>query len=107
MTAPDELSLPDQRRLEVTVRGDVQGVGFRWFVSRAAARMKLVGWVANQPDGSVTIVAEGPERGLDALLELIRRGPPGAEVSDVEARRGPATGRFASFSIRSWGHSGD
>ena len=107
MTSPGPSGRADNQRVEVTVHGQVQGVGFRWFVSRTAARLNLVGWVANQPDGSVSVVAEGSDRALDSLVEQVRRGPPGAEVSDVDVRRGPATGRFSGFSIRSWGHSGD
>ncbi len=97
----------EDRRQDLTVRGWVQGVGYRWFVSRAAARLDLVGWVANQPDGSVRIVAEGPDVVLDSFLDVVRRGPPGAEVSDVEERRGPAAGHFRSFEIRASGHTGD
>lgn len=94
-------------RAEITIRGYVQGVGFRWFASRAAARHGVVGWISNQPDGSVRIVAEGAPAALDAFTAAVRRGPPGGEVSDVQIVRGPATGRFAGFQIRSGGHSGD
>ena len=52
------------QRLVATVRGMVQGVGFRWFVQREAARLGLDGWVANQVDGSVEVVAEGPDAAL-------------------------------------------
>ena len=49
-----------RERLHAVVRGTVQGVGFRWFVQRVAARMELQGWVANRSDRSVEVVAEGP-----------------------------------------------
>src|SRR5439155_20058522 len=55
------------QRLEATVRGRVQGVGFRYFVVREAMELGLVGWVANAADGSVVLVAEGPPAALDAL----------------------------------------
>ncbi len=94
-------------RLEALVRGDVQGVGFRWFVRTEAQRLGLTGWVANEPDRSVRVVAEGAAHDLDRLAGLLRSGPPGASVTDVEIARAPATGRFDAFTIRSGGHAGD
>jgi len=97
----------DAVRLEATVRGRVQGVGFRYFVLREAMLAGLDGWVANRHDGGVECLAEGPPADLTALLEALHEGPPGAIVDRVEARWMPATGGFESFSIRSLGHRGD
>lgn len=72
------------------VRGVVQGVGFRWFVSRQAARLGLRGWVSNLRDGTVEVVGEGPGAALDALREALARGPAGASVERVEQRELPA-----------------
>jgi acylphosphatase len=94
-------------RLEATVRGRVQGVGYRYFVVRLARRLELAGWVANEPDGSVRLVAEGEEAGIAQLEEALRDGPSGAIVDGVSSVRMPSTGGFGSFSVRSAGHSGD
>ena len=95
-------------RTVAVVSGHVQGVGYRWFVNRQAARLGVVGWVANESDGSVRVVAEGPRPVLDELLEELRRGPSGARVESVEVeQRIAATGSFSRFEIRSRGHSGD
>ena len=94
-------------RLEAVVRGRVQGVGFRYWVVRRARELQLAGWVANELDGSVRCVAEGRAAGLDALEDLLRRGPTGAIVESVGIVRMPATGRFAGFEVRSGGHRGD
>jgi acylphosphatase len=94
-------------RLEAVVRGDVQGVGFRWFVRRAAGDLDLKGWVANEPDGSVRVVAEGRAVALDQLVGRLRTGPPGAAVEDVRVERGSPVGRFDGFTIRSGSHPGD
>jgi len=94
-------------RLEATVRGRVQGVGFRYFILRQARILGLTGWVANEPDGSVTTVAEGPTEAIERLDATLRSGPPGAIVDEVSAVRMPGTGAFDAFSIRSGGHSGD
>ncbi|MFN7940439.1 MAG: acylphosphatase [Thermoanaerobaculia bacterium] len=66
------------------VRGRVQGVGFRWFVARAARDLDLCGWVANRPDGSVEIVARGAAAALAALAARLAVGPPAARVAGVD-----------------------
>jgi len=94
-------------RLEATVRGRVQGVGFRYFVVRRALELDLVGWVANAPDGSVQCVAEGSPAALDALEATLRMGPLGAMVEAVDTVRMTGTGRLDRFRIRSCAHGGD
>jgi acylphosphatase len=94
-------------RLEATVRGRVQGVGFRYFVVRRATELGLVGWVANAADGSVRCVAEGPADALAAFEGALAEGPTGAIVDGIDAVRLPATGRFERFAVRSGAHSGD
>jgi acylphosphatase len=94
-------------RLDATVRGYVQGVGFRWFVVRHAARLGLTGWTSNEPNGTVRVVAEGPGDALDELLARLKQGPAGAGVETVDAQRSPAQGNLGSFTIRAGGHGGD
>jgi acylphosphatase len=81
------------------VTGSVQGVGFRYSAVREARRLHVVGEVANMPDGSVEVVAEGDSAPLEAFLAWLHRGPPGAHVSAVDVHRGPATGRFTRFDV--------
>ena len=94
-------------RLEATVRGRVQGVGYRYFVVMESRRLGLTGWVANESDGSVRLVAEGDEAAIDKLEASLKVGPYGAYVDDVASVRMTATGSFAGFSVRSGGHRGD
>ena len=89
------------------MRGRVQGVGFRWFVTRSAARLGLAGWVANQPDGSVRVVAEGPDGAMDQLVALLREGPAGASVEAVDEQWLVASGTLRGFGVRAGGHTGD
>ncbi len=100
-------SEPRLERLEARVIGRVQGVGYRYFVLRLADELDLRGWVANEPDGSVRVVAEGSRAALDALRSRLEVGPPAARVERVVARYGPATGEFAGFGVRFFGHGGD
>jgi acylphosphatase len=94
-------------RLQATVHGRVQGVGFRYFVMRRAHALGLVGWVANVADGGVQLVAEGPQIAIDALEADLDRGPTGAIVERVQAVRMPGTGEYREFGIRSGSHAGD
>jgi acylphosphatase len=89
------------------VRGRVQGVGFRYFVLKEAAGLGVTGWVANEADGSVRCVAEGDRGTLEALVAILREGPPGARVEDVRVEWTSATGRWTSFGVRSAAHRGD
>jgi acylphosphatase len=94
-------------RLDASVRGRVQGVGYRVFALREARALGLDGWVANLPDGSVRVVAEGPRADLEALLERLREGPPAGWVDDVLTRWEPARGLAGGFRIESGHHRGD
>ena len=95
------------QRIDAIVRGTVQGVGYRWFVVRRAAELGLTGWTANEADGSVRVVAEGPQSALEQLEAQLRDGPAGAQVQSVEVARSPAVGDFTSFTIRPGAHRGD
>jgi len=65
------------------IRGRVQGVGYRAFVHEQATRLKLCGWARNRRDGSVEVLVSGNASAAEALIALLRRGPPGARVADI------------------------
>lgn len=71
-------------RFTALVSGTVQGVGYRAFVRRHAIDLGLSGSAENLADGRVEVVAEGDEIGLERFLELLRQGPPHAQVRDVD-----------------------
>jgi acylphosphatase len=96
-----------RERVEARVRGRVQGVGFRVFALREAMYLDLDGFVANEPDGSVRVVAEGDRASLEALLDRLAAGPPAAIVDRVITRWEPARGLPAGFRIESGAHRGD
>lgn len=96
-----------RERLDATVRGRVQGVGYRYFVLREASGLGLDGWVSNERDGSVRVVAEGPSSVLDELLDLLHEGPPASVVERVIDRREPARGAGAGFRVETGSHRGD
>ena len=69
MTSAEKLTLQARRFI---VRGRVQGVGFRWFVEREAHILAIAGWVRNNPDGSVEILAMGSREQLAERIGLFR-----------------------------------
>ncbi|HTR78950.1 MAG TPA: acylphosphatase [Gemmatimonadaceae bacterium] len=70
--------------LHAVVRGQVQGVGFRWFVREYARERGLAGWVRNRSDGSVEVLASGEQTELQAFADALEQGPPGARVSGID-----------------------
>jgi acylphosphatase len=85
-------------RVVALVSGMVQGVGYRWFVSRAAAARGLAGSATNLPDGRVEVVLEGPADDVRAVLaELSGRRAPGT-VTGVESREDAGQG-MSGFTV--------
>ena len=90
--------MANQIHREAVVHGKVQGVWYRASTQQKATELGLVGWVCNQPDGTVRLVAEGPEVAVQALLDWCHVGPPHAVVSKVEVSAGEIAG-FQTFEV--------
>jgi acylphosphatase len=86
-------------RLHAVVRGDVQGVGFRYFVQRRAQQLGLAGWVRNNDDGTVELVAEGSREQLEQLKRALQEGPRMARVDRVDTQWSPGTGNLRNFEL--------
>ena len=81
------------------ISGDVQGVGYRFFAQRAAARHQIVGYVKNMPDGTVEALAEGPANSVGAFRHDLVTGPRFSMVAQVEEINLEPTGQYSSFRI--------
>jgi acylphosphatase len=81
------------------VRGRVQGVGFRWFVEREAHILGVAGWVRNNVDGSVEVLAMGSRDQLLGLRSRLREGPRAARVDDVEEAETKPVAGLTTFRI--------
>jgi len=81
------------------VRGRVQGVGFRWFVEREAHMLGIAGWVRNNHDGSVEVLAQGTRDQLSGLHGRLREGPRAARVDAVEVSDTTPAQGLSSFRI--------
>jgi len=79
--------------------GIVQGVGYRFFVMRAAARHQMLGTVRNLPDGRVEVVAEGERNAMDEFKKDLATGPSMAEITDIEETDLPVTGLYRDFRV--------
>lgn len=85
------------RRFLIT--GDVQGVGYRFFAQRAAARHQVVGYVKNLSDGRVEALAEGPSQQVEAFKHDLATGPRFGKVDHIEELNLEPTGSYSSFRI--------
>lgn len=81
------------------VSGIVQGVGFRFFTQRAAARHQVVGYVRNLDDGRVESYVEGTQRAVDGFRGDFLAGPAFADVVYFEEEVFEPAGRFSSFRV--------
>jgi acylphosphatase len=81
------------------VRGRVQGVGFRWFVEREAHILGIAGWVRNNHDGSVEVLAQGTHHQLSGLHSRLREGPRAARVDEVETSEARPVDGLGTFRI--------
>jgi acylphosphatase len=75
---------------KIHIRGDVQGVGFRWSAVRVATSLGITGFVRNLSDGSVYIEAEGTAVRLNAFIEWCKKGPDFSNVESVDVETFPA-----------------
>jgi acylphosphatase len=86
------------KAVQARVTGRVQGVSFRWYTQEQARRLGVVGWVRNEPDGSVLVHAEGEDEAVDALVDWCRSGPSTARVAHVALREDAVSGA-TSFEV--------
>lgn len=82
------------------VRGRVQGVGFRWFVEREAHILQIAGWVRNNPDGSVEVLAIGSREKLSGLRSRLEEGPRAARVDGVTESEAEPVAGLQPFQVR-------
>jgi len=74
----------DRVAVRLIIKGSVQGVGYRWWARGEARRLKLDGWVRNRHDGTVELVAAGPQPAVEEMVEACWSGPLASAVHVVE-----------------------
>ena len=83
----------------ITVRGNVHGVGYRYSACEKARELKLSGFVRNEADGSVSIEVEGPKAGVNEFVEWCRHGSHAARVESLQVRSRDKIEGYSNFVI--------
>ena len=84
---------------DVTIRGHVQGVGYRHFCYLRARNHALTGWVKNDRDGSVALHVEGEKNAIETLISELKVGPYAAAVGQIDVNWSERSGRYSSFDV--------
>ena len=96
MCADEKVPLHTRR---FVVSGRVQGVGFRWFVEREASTIGVAGWVRNNYDGTVEVLATGTREQLNELRRKLQEGPRAARVDGVDESEARPVDGLTTFRI--------
>ncbi|QPC81311.1 acylphosphatase [Phototrophicus methaneseepsis] len=88
------------KRLHAIVHGHVQGVYFRATTQDRAVQLSITGWVRNNADGTVEVIAEGSKDKLEVLHNFLLQGPPSARDSSVDVNWSDAAGTFYEFTVQ-------
>jgi acylphosphatase len=89
-----------KERVNIIVRGRVQGVFYRARTKEKAIELELNGWVKNRIDGAVEILAEGNKEDLERLVDWSQHGPEDAHVTKVEVKWQPFVDEFSDFTVQ-------
>ena len=86
-------------RFHIRVAGQVQGVFFRRTAKLQAEELGILGWVKNNDDGSVDVMAQGEKDKIDQFVKWCKKGPPFAKVENIEVKEQKGLEGFEDFSI--------
>ena len=95
-----QTNLLENAAVKIVVSGEVQGVGFRYFIARTAMDFNIKGYVKNLFSGDVEIYAEGRKEYLEELLKRAEKGPPNAYVDKAETEWLVFKNKYNNFEIR-------
>lgn len=88
------------RAKQFVIRGDVQGVGYRYFAKGAAERLGVKGFVRNLRSGEVEVHAEADDLTMALFKQELERGPRLARVTGIAEKDVAVSGVYSSFVIR-------
>lgn len=88
------------QRFKIIAKGRVQNVGYRYFALQAATKRQLVGFVKNEPNGTVLVEAEGPAVAIEQLIEDLEKGPDLARVNSLTVEKINSQGDEKMFKIK-------
>jgi len=85
---------------KLRIRGQVQGVGYRYALRQEAQRRGVAGWVRNRTDGTVEALLQGSPERVAELIAWARRGPPASRVDDVQIEPTHEEPEHTGFDLR-------
>lgn len=85
--------------VKITVKGIVQGVGFRYYITRAAKELNITGYAKNLYTGEVEILAEGARSSLEKIIEIAQKGPPHSRVESCKVDWLEFENKYRNFEI--------
>ena len=88
------------KSIKIKITGSVQGVGYRNFIKKVADRFEVKGYVKNEADGSVVIIASGEEKIINKIIDFCNNGPRFARIDDIEINDIVLDEEFNNFEIR-------
>lgn len=91
--------MSEQASVSLLINGQVQGVFFRLKTKEEADKLGLTGWVKNNVNGSVEVLAEGEKGKLDELIDWCHDGSDASKVANVAVKWQPYNGEFNGFKI--------
>ncbi len=83
----------------LTIKGNVQGVGYRYFALQWAQKLGLCGWVRNNWEGSVETEVEGDRSAVEVFIAQMKIGPRSGHVSEVRVEYKPYEATYTSFDV--------
>jgi len=89
-----------KKRAHLYIEGKVQGVFYRAFTCELAISLGLKGWVKNLPDGRVEVIFEGEQNKIQQAIASCYKGPPAANVTNIEIHWEEYKGEFSKFEIK-------
>lgn len=90
----------DNKGVNITVRGKVQGVGFRYYSFQRANALTLTGWVRNNSNGSVTVCVRGESNKIKQIIEQLKAGPGAPFISESDIEWLETVEQYSSFEIK-------
>lgn len=88
------------KQIILIIHGRVQGIFFRDSTRRKARKLGLTGWVSNESNGTVKVMAQGEEEKLEELIKWCYNGPMLARVDKIDIEWYETTGQFEKFEIK-------
>lgn len=93
-------SEPGLAAVKLLIRGDVQGVSYRYFTRTMAENLGLIGWAKNEEDGTVTVFVQGRVENIEKIIEWCKTGSPMSTVEKVESEEASMIDGLKGFEIK-------